>query len=627
MFRIRGFFTVVVSCLFLSQPSLAVQDSLLTQPDSSKVYFFSNNFERLGPEFLQEIDTLITSIQKYDPLDKPGNYYAFPGNIGLAHVSMVYQPFIGKSGFDFGVHTLDKYMFHSDSIPYYWVGRPFTHLKYVMGSKKEQSILVDHAQNVSSWLTMGMKFNYINSLGYYQRQESDDKNFVITARIHTRTSRYMILANYLHNKLKMEENGGIKYDSVFEENIKTKRTSFIVNLNNAGNYLKENSFYVKQFFKLNNRHRFTPPDSNYRKMFSGFFLGNLSHSILFSHMTLRYEDGVNDQDFYSFTRDTLNTTYDSTYIHKIENELSWTNADNAKSQKLTFYGGARYIYAELSVDSIKSYYNQFIPFGGININLSQKFKLAFHGDLVTGNSNIGDLSLTGEMNLITRFGSLMIVSKYARQEPGRFYGFYYSNHFAWTNDFNKQDILVNNFEYTYKTLVAGVRLSAVGSFVYMDTLAEPHQIGNTLGVFTAYLRKLLNLGNWSFDARLIYQKPSDDKIIRLPEWIGDLSVYYTKDLFKEAAILQTGFDMIYYTNYYAYAYMPATKSFYIQNDKELGNYPYANFFLNLQIKRARLFLKYYNMGYFLQDFNYYTVPSYPMKDGGFRFGISWMFYD
>jgi hypothetical protein len=103
--------------------------------------------------------------------------------------------------------------------------------------------------------------------------------------------------------------------------------------------------------------------------------------------------------------------------------------------------------------------------------------------------------------------------------------------------------------------------------------------------------------------------------------------YYTKDLFKQAAIVQTGVNLMYNTPYDAYAYMPATRLFYVQNEKELGDYVYANVFLNLQIKRARLFIKYYNLGSAFGNYNYFMVPSYPMKDGGIRFGVSWMFYD
>lgn len=78
--------------------------------DSSRVYFFYNDFEKQGPNFLSYIDTLITGIQRYDPLSRPGNYFASLGNNGSANINMVYSPFL-KSGFDYGIHSFDKYIF------------------------------------------------------------------------------------------------------------------------------------------------------------------------------------------------------------------------------------------------------------------------------------------------------------------------------------------------------------------------------------------------------------------------------------------------------------------------------------------------------------------------------------
>ena len=111
-------------------------------------------------------------------------------------------------------------------------------------------------------------------------------------------------------------------------------------------------------------------------------------------------------------------------------------------------------------------------------------------------------------------------------------------------------------------------------------------LSDNLNVFSAYLRKLIHLGNWSFDLRGVYQNASNSAL-RVPEFAGDVSIYYTKDLFKKAAILQPGVDVFYNTSYFGYAYMPAIKSFYLQDEKKVGNYFYTDIFLNLQIKRAR----------------------------------------
>jgi hypothetical protein len=251
----------------------------------------------------------------------------------------------------------------------------------------------------------------------------------------------------------------------------------------------------------------------------------------------------------------------------------------------------------------------------------------FYGDFVTGNLNVGDFNLFGKLLLDTKFGKLSYKLQTALQEPGRFYYHYESNNFLWDNNLKKQSYFVNKIDLNYKTIWAGLNLMNVGNLVYMDTLALPAQTDGSVQIIQASFRKLFKFWDLSLDARLVYQKASNSNNIRMPDFIGDISFYYTKALFQNAAIIQPGIDVFYNTPYKAYAYMPSTRSFYIQNQQELGDYFYTNVYLNLQIKRARIFLRYTNLASLMGNYSYLTVPSYPMKDGGLRFGISWMFYD
>jgi hypothetical protein len=90
--------------------------------------------------------------------------------------------------------------------------------------------------------------------------------------------------------------------------------------------------------------------------------------------------------------------------------------------------------------------------------------------------------------------------------------------------------------------------------------------------------------------------------------------------------MEPGFTFTWFSSYFADAYMPALRSFYLQNEKEIGNYPFLDVYLALKVKRARIFVKYTNVFGLTQDFNYYTTPHYPMLDPRFYLGVSWRFY-
>jgi hypothetical protein len=73
--------------------------------------------------------------------------------------------------------------------------------------------------------------------------------------------------------------------------------------------------------------------------------------------------------------------------------------------------------------------------------------------------------------------------------------------------------------------------------------------------------------------------------------------------------------------------MPSLTSFYRQAEKKLGNYPFFDAFLNVQLKRVRFYLKLEHVNSGLSDKNYFSVLHYPRNQRNLKFGLSWTFYD
>jgi hypothetical protein len=123
------------------------------------------------------------------------------------------------------------------------------------------------------------------------------------------------------------------------------------------------------------------------------------------------------------------------------------------------------------------------------------------------------------------------------------------------------------------------------------------------------------------------QHITPDSILQLPAIIGRLTLCYDVELFKKALHAQAGISGTYHSQWYQDAYMPAIRSFYKQRNYISGNYPYLDVFVNLNIKRARIFVKYEHFNAGLIGYNYIMVPDYPQADAAFKFGISWLFFD
>ena len=139
--------------------------------------------------------------------------------------------------------------------------------------------------------------------------------------------------------------------------------------------------------------------------------------------------------------------------------------------------------------------------------------------------------------------------------------------------------------------------------------------------------KTFKFGPFHSDNKLAYQYSSNQDIYPLPEFVGLSSNYFDFYLAKRVLNVQIGLDVKYHTEYYTPAYMPATGQYYVQNEQKVGDYPFMDAFVNLQLKRARIFVKFDHFNQSLMDRNYFMTIGYPYAPMRIKWGVSWNFYD
>lgn len=601
--------------------------------DSSLVYYFYNDVEKFGTIRLHPNDTAITGFQNYDPLYKTDHFFATLGNIGSANRNLVPYSILGQSGFDYGNHTLDDYLYENDSVKYYRVIKTFTDLTYVQGAKKENMFHAIFSRNIYRSLNLGFDFRVFNSPGAYQRQRTNHINFYLTAQFLTKDRRYGVIANFLIDRLKNNENGGIQNDTLFEQNIESNRQIYTVNLNGAQNRVRETGFFMKHYFNLT-RHPRNAKDTTL-PVKKRVELGRLSYSFQYNRQIQNYIDYLPKSGFYkNFYIDTI-STYDSITISKIENEIIWTNPSfrpDKKFRVLQVEARLKQIYAEVTYHDIRRIFLQYIPRAEISFHPLSTLLLYAYGDYVFGDYNQGDLNLKANLSQTLgstehNAGTVTLKGAYCFQKPGWFYEHYLGNNFKWDTTWKRENLISAGFSYNIKSIEAGFNVSRINHFVYLDTAALPQQENNEIGYIYAYLNGAIDLWKFKLKGQFAYQTVQGKNVLRLPAFIGNLAIYFTQELFHGAATLQPGLNFFYNTLYYADAYMPATRSFFLQDKKQLGNYLYMDVFINLKIQRARFFVMYSHFNSSFMGYHYYMVPTYPMQDAAFKFGITWNFHD
>ncbi|HTX87557.1 MAG TPA: putative porin [Bacteroidales bacterium] len=607
-------------------------DSLKAHKDSTIVSYFYNDVEKFGQFNLHPNDTAITGFQNYNPLFQHDRFYASLGNIGQASRDLAPYPLLQPSGFDYGNHAFDPYLLRNDSVKYYRISKTFTELEYEQGAKREIFFHAKFSRNIYRSFNLGFEFRTMNAPGAYIRQQANHINFVLTAQFFTKDKRYGVIANFLINRIKDSENGGIQYDSLFEQNLEPNRQLIPVNLQSAQNRVKEMGFYMKHYFNLSRHPRGIHDTIQHHYV----ELGRIAYTFEYNRRILNYQDYQPESGFYQNIYLDTTQTRDSVAVVKILNELTWTNPSFRPDKKFRVLQMAAHIrqqYLEVRDPVNKKYFIQFIPAFEMSFTPFSSLNLNAFADYVFGDYNNGDWSLKAALSqrlgkLNRNAGTITFKGYYAIQQPAWFLGHFSGNNFRWDTTWHKQGLISGCFTYVFRKIAdAGVSISRINHLVYLDETATPRQLNSEFGYIYAWLNSQVDFWRFTLQGQLAYQTIQGTSAVRLPAFMGNVTLYFTQKLFKGASTIQPGLNFYYNTRYYADAYMPATRSFYLQSTKEIGNYLYMDVFLNIKIQRARIFVMYSNFDSFFMGRYYYTTPSYPMQDASFRFGLTWRFHD
>lgn len=624
-------------------------DSLLNvgNPLNVKTYSFYDNY--IGFQTPRVIDTILHNLEYYNPTKQALHFYQDLGITGSASYPLVLQfnPDISST---LGIHSFDPYLRDISDVELIETPSPFTQLSYVQSAKKENILRVQHVQSfVNKQLKVGMDFKLYNTEGYYSNQTKDVKNFSTYIDYSTKDKRYSVRGIYFDNKLVLQENGGIVYDSLYSKNLETNRQIITVNLSSAENYVKYSGVGIQQnFYIAKAEPDFSAiPDTNILKLdgYSVYHykkpyfdpitpLGRLTHTFLYSKEAYVYSDNEGSSNFYTDLPNFpvgVTSVFDSISHSKIENVFEYSNAgykdkiDNPKFLAYSF--GIGLVTNRYGQDTIVSTVSELNPQGKLQIFLTNKISLFGSGIYSYRSDNSSSYLFEGHSEIAVKKNSVDLSFISSSTQAPWFYQHFYSSYFQWENNFQNQKQQEINFLYKRPSTQITANLGLIHDYLYFDTTITPQQFNVPISFYSLSAYQSIKMGNFGIDLNLVYQGVSESSIIRVPKLYSNTKFYYTNILFDGALDLELGINIRYYSKYYANAYMPALRAFYIQDDQLFGDYPYVDLIVNAKIKRARIFFKYeqFNASYMPQ--NYFIGPHYPNPDASISFGVIWQLFN
>ena len=615
------------------------------------------------------IDTTLRCFDINNPIFRKYPVGSYLGNAGSSYYSLGFEGRKRPSDFLFLDHVAD-YLHDPEETIYYQTQFPHTLIDYSSAGPKienESIFKLVHTQNVNKDLNVGMYYDIISSAGQYVNQNTSTNGFSLFSAY--RGTQYSMYTNFNWNNVRMRENGGIadmeKFSSAEKPFDNTVRSGvgktillnrsfylmhsysprrLILGRNNSSiDSIDVSRFTLMQTIRYEWNKREYSDTISYplqgKTPYFGVLYGKNTHdSLYFRRMENHFELLIKEQSRRTITAGLgvgLLTEFDRYNNHKIPDTIPNPISSNGHPG----WGGDLPLVSGLERDvryrETVKHINTAIT-GRFFNHTGRYLNWDFNGRLYFTGYKVGDLNINGtvQIHYYTAKGrnSLLLGGSLENAHPSYFLNQYASNLLAWDNKFNssQEARLRGEFIMPSQNLKLGAYISQLNNYVYINKNAEPEQTSEALVIGTAYVEKDIRWWKLGFRFRLYGQYSSHEKIIPLPAFAGFQSTYFEAWLVKKVLTMQLGWNLMYNTPYYAYAYMPVTGMFYLQDEQKIGNYPFFDFFLNFQINRARIFVKTDGLNTFFKNYlgkeNFMTY-RFPTNDLRVKFGISWAFYD
>ncbi len=589
------------------------------------------------------IDTLLWLNHLNYPQQKGLEFYTYLGTIGAPSQSDHFFSRINSSPFLF-TRYYSAYQISSSEYALYKTNSPFTIVSFsTAGSRKEAEEILTafHTQNASPFLNFGIEYKFTGAKGVYKNQQTRNNQFAIFGNYCK--GNLFVNSNFVYSTFKNNENGGIADHKFIQDTIIEPAVVPVLLSESTKSYSesKYRGFSTTLGYSFVNfsRKELTKQGKD-TLVFTPLISSFLHYNYEIHSRRYQYEVIANEPPFYSNFYINPKITRDSASVHssKILAEVQFNQPFRyVGTPGIKFFAGIDYLsyYSFKSNDFLygrddEPYKTSHIGAAAFSSSKYLSYRATIRAFLSGHRAN--DKELFGEVTISpwkregmpTVVGNIMVVET----EPDVFIKSYFSNHYMWNSNFEKERRFLLSGKLKVDRLHSEVAYNVlyINNYIYFDTTSIPAQIAN-VAVTSASVQNALKIRGFNAVSKVVWQVNTNTNVISLPQILAFSSLFYETVLVPNALTAQFGFSVFYKTKFYADAYNPAIGQFYLQRKKLIGNYPLVDVFANLKWKKAIVFLKYEHVNQGLPSNEYFATYRYPMNPRVFKFGISWMFYD
>jgi hypothetical protein len=582
---------------------------IIYSQEGKSPFFYSEN------GVIKDVDT--NSLYKFHEY-RIDNEYLWLGNNGQAKYSLIFNP--EKETQYSASHLLGGVK--EFSYKKYNVVVPFTAVKFVQGARQEQFFNLVHTQNFAKNGNFSFGYDKINSDGSYLRQKTNNNKLNTSVWYKTPNNKFEV--SFFANRIKntVNQNGGIENDSAFIINtdFSTNRKTITINLDSASEEKIANQLALYQTVRF-----FDNTDS------LGFGLvQKIELKSKFTNSKRHYIDENPNVDFYEHIFLDSTITNDSIKLNEVEQEITYHFELTNNRFSLLLSPRTNYYFTDYTQADDNLWLNE-LSVGTEASFENSKFSLVTDIDYFLLGYRQNNYQLKNKLSLdFTKNIGWYFSANLKKYSPSLDLLKYYGNHSIWENNFiPTESISVSTGTENNKwDILASFTYTDIKNPIYFNYTREATQSLDYTQVIQTSLEKVFRLKKWRITPKAVYQYTGGVMAYRLPSYFTSLKLGYGFNLFKNSLALFTGVKLMYYDQVQLMSYSPSLGQFYLgnNNDKQVGNYPFLDFFINARIKEVRLFfaLTHLNEGITTEN-NYFGAVGHPLEDRAYKVGISWIF--
>ena len=554
------------------------------------------------------------------------------GKIQFANVGSGFQTLVFEANPEQNLSLLPTNKSHFilgiNDIKYYDVKTPTAAFIYHNSVSSGAVLQSTYTQNIGKNFNFAVEYMGLRSLGMYQYNLASNNNISFSGHYLSKNNKYEAFAHYLHQNVNNQENGGVSDINLFldKENDFDNRLNLPVNLTTTDSRFSYRRYYFS--------HQFRPFSSEK-------FPFKIRHTLSNQSNKYYYSQGNAEPFYFDEQTDLINYPLSS---KKYSNNFSNTVSVLFDKENFKLDAGIRYQNIKLGIGTALPE-NLAIPqeisesrIGAVG-NLLVKL-----WDKVEVNSNL-------EISSGSEFGSYIRSQNLLKFEPIKDYFVNAKVNFQSSSPtfnllmnpsvYKKHNYYLENPDNETTTQIGGdinlkwfksvlfANYFRIDNYTYLNAEALPKQSSSAVNISQIGGEATFSYGKFHLNPKVLFQSVlNNSELLSMPNFIGRANLFWQSKAFKNAAEIQAGVKVYYFSKFASREYFPMLNEFILSgaNPYNIGGQPIADVYFNMKVKKMFFFIEAQHVNTTFMQNKSFSAPNYPIYDFRLNLGIVWYLF-